>query len=233
MAGGWIALIEANEAVMRPAAMASPSPAASPAGVPRTADGKPDLQGIWQARTRAADGLEDHRAASGIVAGRSVVEGKTIRTSPGRRSSKRTTSRCAAPRIPWRTATCQGFHAIMYMDFPFQIFQTSDRVAITFEWSALFRLIYTSGAAPKGLNFWMGDSRGHWEGDVLVVDVTDLNDRTWFDKAGDFHSDELRLVERYTMKSADLIDLHRDDHRSQSLYTPLDRECPTVSPAEN
>jgi len=95
---------------------------------------------------------------------------------------------------------------IMYMDFPFQIFQTPDHVAITFEWSQLFRLISTNGSAPpEGIDFWMGDSRGRWEGDTLVVQATNHNDRTWFDMAGDFHSDALRLVERYTLADPDTI----------------------------
>jgi hypothetical protein len=94
----------------------------------------------------------------------------------------------------------------MYMEFPFQIFQTADHIAMTFEWSQVHRTIYTNGApAPEGIDFWMGDSRGRWEGDTLVVEVGDHNDRTWFDMAGNFHSEELTLVERYTMVNADTI----------------------------
>ncbi len=94
----------------------------------------------------------------------------------------------------------------MYMEWPFQIFQTRDHVAMTFEWTQVYRLIYTDGSkTPEGLEFWMGDSRGRWEGDVLVVDVSDHNDRTWFDMAGNFHSEALHVVERYTMLDADTI----------------------------
>ena len=99
-----------------------------------------------------------------------------------------------------------GVPRIMYMDFPFHIFQTPTQVAILFEWSQVFRLIYTDGSAPPaGIDFWMGDSRGHWEDDTLVVNVTNHNDRTWFDMAGNFHSDVLRVVERYTMSDVDTI----------------------------
>jgi hypothetical protein len=70
----------------------------------------------------------------------------------------------------------------------------------------VYRLIYTDGSAPpEGLEFWMGDSRGHWEGDTLVVNVTDHNDRTWFDMAGNFHSEALTVVERYTLLDADTL----------------------------
>jgi len=69
------------------------------------------------------------------------------------------------------------------------------------------RLIYTNGSKPpSGIEFWMGDSRGRWQGDTLVVDVTNHNDKTWFDAAGNFHSEALKLVERYTMTNADTID---------------------------
>ena len=77
---------------------------------------------------------------------------------------------------------------------------------MTFEWSQVYRLIYTNGSKPReGIDFWMGDSRGRWEGDTLVVDVTNHNDKTWFDMAGNFHSEAMQLVERYTMLDADTI----------------------------
>jgi hypothetical protein len=93
------------------------------------------------------------------------------------------------------------------MEFPFHIFQARDHVAITFEWSQVYRLIYTATQEPlhPGIEFWMGDSRGRWEGDTLVVDVKSHNDRTWFDMAGNFHSEALSLVERYTLMDPDTI----------------------------
>ena len=81
---------------------------------------------------------------------------------------------------------------------------------MTFEWTQVHRLIYTNGSKPPdGLEFWMGDSRGRWEGDTLVVDVTDHNDRTWFDMAGNFHSEALKVVERYTLLDATRCDTKR------------------------
>ena len=99
-----------------------------------------------------------------------------------------------------------GVPRIMYLDFPFQIFQTSRAVAMAFEWSLDYRLIHTDGTPhPVDLDSWMGDSRGRWEGDTLVVDVSNNNDKTWFDMAGDFHSDALHVVERYRMTGPDTI----------------------------
>ena len=100
-----------------------------------------------------------------------------------------------------------GVPRIMYLNFPMQIFQNPRRVSILFEWSQNYRQIYTDGSkGPEGIEFWMGDSRGQWEGDTLVVDVTDHNDKTWFDMAGNFHSEAMQLMERFTLRDADTID---------------------------
>ena len=97
-----------------------------------------------------------------------------------------------------------GVPRITYMAFPFQIHQTPKYVGISYEYNHATRLIYLDGSRhPNGLDFWMGDSRGHWEGDSLVVDVTNFNDKTWFDKAGNFHSDALHVIERYTKTAPD------------------------------
>ncbi len=99
-----------------------------------------------------------------------------------------------------------GVPRMMYLEWPFQILQTRDHIAMAFEWTQVYRLIYTNGTPhdPRAQP-WMGDSRGRWEGDTLVVDVANHNDQTWLDAAGNFHSDALRLVERYTMRDADTI----------------------------
>jgi hypothetical protein len=187
--------------------LAAQAPAGAAAGtIPRTADGRPNLQGIWQVRNRAAVDLEDHHARHNMPAGRSVVQGGPIPYQEW--AAKKKAENFAARQTADPLATCYmpGVPRIMYMDFPFQIFQARDHVAMTFEWSQVFRLIYTNGSRhPEGIEFWMGDSRGRWEGDVLVVDVRNHNDRTWFDMAGNFHSEALHVVERYTMLDADTI----------------------------
>jgi len=174
--------------------------------IPRTADGKPNLQGIWQVRNRAAYDLQDHGAKHGLPAGKGVVEGGEIPYQPWAAAKKVENFMNRATADPLASCFMPGVPRIMYLDFPFQIFQTPEHIAMTFEWSQVFRLIYTNGkAGRKGVDFWMGDSRGHWEGDTLVVDVANHNDRTWFDMAGNFHSDALHLVERYTLLDTDTI----------------------------
>ncbi len=99
-------------------------------------------------------------------------------------------------------------HRIMAMPWPFQIFQTDEHVAITFEWTQVYRLsIYAAGQEPyyPGFEHFMGDSRGHWEGDTFVVEIRDLNDRTWLDAAGNFFANSTVITERYTMEDADTI----------------------------
>ena len=174
--------------------------------LPRTSDGKPNLQGIWQVRNTAAYGLEDHVARDGMPAGRSVVEGGTIPYQPAAAARRLDNAANQRASDPLENCYMPGVPRIMYLPFPFHIYQTPEHIAITFEWSQVHRTIYMNGAAPpEGIDFWMGDSRGRWEGDTLVVDVTHHNDRTWLDTTGTFHSDALHVIERYTMTDADTI----------------------------
>jgi hypothetical protein len=182
--------------------------AASAQTLPRTADGRPDLQGIWQVRNRAAYDLEDHVARHALPAGRGVVEGGAIPYQPWALEQKRANFANRVTADPLARCYLPGVPRIMYLEFPFHIFQTRDHVAITFEWSQVYRLIYTNGEPPlyPGIESWMGHSRGRWEDDMLVVEVTDHNDKTWLDAAGNFHSAALKLTERYRMLDADTID---------------------------
>ncbi|HEY2842416.1 MAG TPA: hypothetical protein VGJ09_02155 [Bryobacteraceae bacterium] len=175
--------------------------------VPRTAAGKPNLQGIWQVRGDAAYDLQDHAARKGAPAAKSVVDGGTIPYQPWAVAKKAANFSKRATEDPLGQCYLPGVPRIMYMQYPFQIFQTPEHVAIAFEWSSVHRLIYTDGKPPLHdvVDAWMGDSRGRWEGDTLVVDVKGHNDKTWFDMAGNFHSDQMGLVERYTMQDADTI----------------------------
>jgi hypothetical protein len=174
--------------------------------IPRMPDGRPNLQGIWQVRNRAGYNLEDHHARYRMPATFSVVEGGKIPYQEwalkkrdenfAKRYTEDPFSKCYMPGVP----------RIMYIDFPFQVFQSSTHVAMTFEWTNVHRLIYTNGSKPvQGIEFWMGDSRGRWEGDTLVVEVTNHNDKTWFDMAGNFHSEALKVTERYSLIDADTI----------------------------
>jgi hypothetical protein len=174
--------------------------------IPRTSDRRPNLQGIWEVRNRASYDLQDHVGRYMMPAGRGVVEGAEIPYQPWAAKKKLENFANRAMADPLANCYMPGVPRIMYMEWPLQILQTRDHIAMTFEWSQLYRLIYTNGTPHDDrVNPWMGDSRGRWEGDTLVVEVTHHNDKTWFDMGGNFHSEALRLVERYMMLDPDTI----------------------------
>jgi hypothetical protein len=195
--------------------------------LPRTADGKPKFDGIWQASGSAAADLQDHAARYNMLAGRSVVAGAEIPYQPWAAAKKTENFQNRQKADPLTQCYMPGVPRIMYLDFPFQIFQTSQAVAITFEWSLIYRLIYTDGSRhPADLDSWMGDSRGRWEGDTLVVDVGNYNDKTWFDMAGDFHSDALHVVERFHMTDPDTIQYQATIEDSKVFTKPWAIQIP-------
>src|SRR5580765_5648137 len=180
--------------------------AQAPRAIPRLPDGRPNLQGIWQVRNRASYDLQDHVSRYLMPAGRSVVEGGEIPYQPWAAEKKRANFANRTTADPVGQCYIPGVPRIMYMEWPFQIVQTREHLGMIFEWTQNYRLIYTNGSAHDDrAQPWMGDSRGRWEGDTLVVDVSHQNDKTWFDMAGNFHSDALHLVERYTLVNADTI----------------------------
>jgi hypothetical protein len=181
--------------------------AAQVSALPRTADGRPNLQGIWQVLNTAAWDIQDHQARLGVPPGQGVVEGNEIPYRPEALEKKRQNFDNRATADPESKGYLPGVPRIMYMPFPFQIFQAPDHLAIAFEYTRGVRTIYTDGTQhPRGtINWWLGDSRGRWEGDTLVVDVVHFTEETWFDRAGNFHSEKLHLVERFTPVGPDHI----------------------------
>ena len=167
---------------------------------PRTADGQPDLQGVWQALNTAAWDIQDHSARLGVPGGQGVVEGNEIPYQPWAVEQRRENFDNRLTADPETRCTMPGVPRITYMPHPFQILQFPDRVLILYEYVHATRTVYMDGRPPPEghIDFWMGDSRGRWEGDTLVVDVIHFNDETWFDRAGNFHSEALHVVERYT-----------------------------------
>jgi hypothetical protein len=170
---------------------------------PRTPDGHPDLQGIWQALNTAAEDLEAHSGSLGVFPGASVVEGGVIPYQPAALERKKANLQNRATLDPESRCLLPGVPRATYMPVPFQIVQQPDKVMFLYAYRSAVRNIYMNGNPhPKGpIDWWMGDSRGRWEGDTLVIDVVDLNDVTWLDRSGNFHSEELHVVERYTPTS--------------------------------
>jgi hypothetical protein len=197
------------------------TPATRQQSLPRTAEGKPNLEGIWQASSTAAADLQSHVASLNMLAGMSVVAGGEIPYQPWATKKKAENFQNRQAADPLSKCYLPGVPRIMYLEFPFQILQTTKMITMAFEWELDYRLIYTDGTShPPDENFWMGDSRGHWEGDTLVVDVADINDKTWFDMAGDFHSDALHVVERYRMTDHDTIEYEATIEDSKVFTKP-------------
>jgi hypothetical protein len=182
---------------------------------PRTADGKPNLNGIWQAMNTANWDLQGHAAQAGQVVslgatgaeppGIGVVEGGEIPYLPAAAQKKKENYANRLKLDPEVKCYLPGVPRATYMPFPFQIVQTGKVILISYEYDGAVRTIYMDNPGPAPVDSWMGWSAGHWDGDTLVVDVTGFNDQTWFDRAGDFHSDMLHVVERFTPVSANVL----------------------------
>jgi hypothetical protein len=200
----------------------------SPAA-PRLPGGKPDLNGVWQALNEANYDLQAHMArpamalragpygplpsapvvALGAVGavppGLGVVEGDEIPYQPWAAAKKKDNQQNWLTRDPEVKCFLPGVPRATYMPFPFQIFQSDRAIFIAYEYDGAARNIYMKDPGPPPVDAWMGQSVGRWEGDTLVVDVTGFNEETWFDRSGNFHSDALHVVERYTRSSPDAI----------------------------
>ena len=207
-----------------PLAGQAPTPRA-----PRTADGKPDLNGIWQALNEANYDIQTHMArpamalragphgplpASPVLAlgavgavppGLGVVEGDDIPYQPAALAKRKENQEHWLTADPEIKCYLPGVPRATYMPYPFQILQSASAIVIAYEYAGAVRDVYLENPGPAPVDSWMGQSVGRWEGDTLVVDVTGFNDQTWFDRSGNFHSDALHVVERYTRTSPEVI----------------------------
>ena len=196
----------------------------------RRADGKPDFSGIWQANNTANWDVQSHLArpmvpqpgvypdipvlAAPVVAlgaigwvpgGYGVVEGDQIPYQPWAADRKRENMHHWLDRDPEIGCFLPGVPRAMYLPYPFQILHGTSKVMMVFEFANANRVIHLDEVDPYPGEAWMGHSVGRWEGDTLVVDVTSFTPYTWFDRAGNFHSDALHVVERYTPIHRDAI----------------------------
>jgi hypothetical protein len=186
---------------------------APPAGpFTRLSDGRPDMQGYWASRSFfSAFDLEEHKEPTfEVPAGKGVVidppDGK-IPYQPWAAAKKKDLVEHHLAEDPQAHCFLSGVPRQMYTPFGFQILQPEGAIVFFYEAFHAYRIIPLDGKSHPGsaIKLFEGDSRGHWEGDTLVVDVTNLNDRTWFDMAGNFHSDDMHVIERYTPVDADTI----------------------------
>jgi hypothetical protein len=183
------------------------------ASAPRLA-GHPNLNGLWQAMTEANWDIVAHAARPGPPqfgalfsepAGVGIVEGNEIPYQPWAAEKQKANFKNRWTADPEAKCYMPGVPRATYMPFPFQIVQTPKTILMAYEFASASRTIHMDKAPPSPADTWMGHSVGHWQGDTLVVDVTSFNDQTWFDRAGNYHSDALHVVERYTPLSPDAL----------------------------
>jgi hypothetical protein len=215
-------LATADSAAQAPAA-------AQAAAFPRTA-GRPDFSGIWQANNTAHWDLQTHTArpmvshpgvtpnsvvlaapvvtlgaVGWIPGGLGVVDGEQIPYQPWAAARKKENSEQWLDRDPEIKCFQPGVPRAMYMPYPFEIVQGATKMMMVFEFANAQRTIHLDKVDPYPNVAFMGHSVGRWDGDTLVVEVTNLTDATWFDRSGNFHSDAVKVTERYTPMSRDAI----------------------------
>jgi hypothetical protein len=193
----------------------------------RTAEGLPDIEGIWQPQTSgAAFSILSHPGGFFLGGGgKGIVEGDSIPYQPW--AAAKVKERLQHMEID-PTGHCH-FEGVPHSLFVggIQIFETPKYIALVHEIMHAWRIIYMDGKPhPKDYEAWMGDSRGHWEGNTLVVDVADNNDKSVFDMAGHFHSNALHVVERYTPVDHDTIQYEATIEDPKVLTKPFKIKFP-------
>lgn len=203
--------------------VSGPALAQAAAQQPAKIDGKPNLNGIWQAMNTANWNIEPHAASSALCmrpgpvvpvpcanvvamgaigavpGGLGVVEGGTIPYKPEALKVRDDNKAKAIERDPEVKCYLPGVPRANYMSLPFQILQSDKSMMLAYEYAGAVRNVLFKDPGPAPVDSWMGQSVGAWEGDTLVVTVTGQLDRTWFDRAGNHHSGDMKVVERYTM----------------------------------
>ena len=197
--------------------------------IPRTATGRPDFNGIWQALGNAHWDIEPHVAraalamqpgpvvpvpANGVVAlgavgsvpsGWGVVVGGEIPYTAAALAQRNENRENWLDRDPEIKCYLPGVPRAMYMPFPFQIFQSDTQFFMAFEYAGAVRHVYLEDPGPPQVDSWMGQSVGHWEGDTWVVVSNGFNDQTWFDRAGNHHTYQMVVTERFTLTTPNHI----------------------------
>jgi hypothetical protein len=205
----------ASLAVLGCAAVVVALAASGSASAQSSARARPNLSGIWQTTTTANWDLEPHAAEAGPVPslgallavppGPGVVVGGAIPYLPAALDARRKNREQRWKADPEMKCFMPGVPRANYMSYPFQIVQGTDTIIMTYEFADAVRAVYMKDPGPAPANSWMGWNVGRWDGNTLVVDVTAQHADTWLDRSGNYHSDEMHVVERYTLQSPDVL----------------------------
>jgi hypothetical protein len=184
--------------------------ASTGAGAPERLAGRPDLNGVWQANGTAHWNLEAHSAEyvpalaslgahGGIPAGQSYVVGGRIPYLPDA-LAQRDENKAGWPASDPATACyLPGVPRANYMPYPFQIVQGEGDILFAYAFAKSNRIVHMLEEQAAPVDAWMGVSNGRWEGDTLVVEVIASDGRTWFDSAGNHHTSQMVVTERFTL----------------------------------
>ena len=202
--------------------------ASTAGGFPRVG-GHPDFSGVWSVMNTANWNIEPHLSSAApqmrpgpivpvpakdvvdlgavisVPAGLGVVEGGTIPYTADALKTRDDNKAHWIERDPEVKCDLPGVPRANYMDLPFQIIQSDKDMMIAYEYAGAARNILFTDPGPAPTDSWMGQSVAKWEGDTLVVTVSGQLDSTWFDRAGNFHSGDMVVVERWTPVSANLV----------------------------
>jgi hypothetical protein len=172
--------------------------------------GHPNFNGVWQAIGTAHWNLEDHSASAtpfwqlgamfAIPAGQTViVGGGTIPYNPAGLKKREENMKGWPKSDPEAKCYMAGIPRSTYMPYPFQIVQGQKDILFVYEYASSNRIVHMDKPSEPPVDSWMGWSNGKWDGNTLVIEVSGNNDQTWFDRAGNHHSDALKVTERYTL----------------------------------
>ena len=244
------AMAQTKPKAAAPAAKAA-APAKAPAyKAPRGPDGKhPDLNGVWQVMNTAGWDIEPHAARAAlqlrpgpfvpvpakavlalgavgaVPAGLGIVEGGEIPYKPEAKKVRDENRANYLDRDPEVKCYLPGVPRANYMHLPFQIFQSEKSMIIAYEYAGAVRNVLFNDPGPAPVDSWMGQSVAKWDGDTLVVTVSGMLDRTWFDRAGNHHSDQMTVVDA-DRPGRDALRGH--DHRSRDVHPSLEDELQSL-----
>ena len=175
---------------------------------PRTPDGQPDFRGHWARARVTSDNIEEHPQVVGDPGGTSLIvdppDGRIPYQQWALAKRQDNAQHYIAPQaLCFQPAAPRG----AYAPGGYQILQTRDSVIFLHDFAHSYRVIHTDGRphVPANVRLAMGDLRGRWEGNTLVVDATNFTGKAWFDNEGNFSSADVRIVERWTLISPDAI----------------------------
>lgn len=217
--------------------------------IKRLANGKPDFNGVWQALGSAHWDIERHMArpalqlregphgpvpakdvlalgaVGSVPGGMGIVVGGKIPYKPEALEKRDENRANYLERDPEIKCYLPGVPRANYMPYPFQIFQNDEAFFIAYEYAGAVRDVYFDGSEAQ-IDSWMGHSHGKWEGDTLVVEVTGQLDSTWFDRAGNHHSDQMKVTERWTPMGPNHIQYEATIEDPVTLTEPFKIEMP-------